>query len=214
MYNLPYYKENNPQVVKQFIDDYPFAFVSGCNAAHEPVATQVPVFIENDHGRQFLRGHMMKNTDHHKAFLENSNVLVVFTGRHTYVSGTWYSNPNIPSTWNYMSVHIKGQIRFLEEEALVEILRKTTLHFEDNNPASPTVFDNIPADLNQRLMKAIAAFEIEIIEMDNIFKLSQDRDYESYNNIIAQLQQQDLDGQLIAEEMQKRMAALFPVKNG
>jgi transcriptional regulator len=213
MYNLPYHKEKNPQVIKAFIDQYPFAFVSGSNSKNEPVATQVPVFIEEDNGKQVLRGHIMKHNDHHKAFLENENVLVVFTGRHTYVSGTWYSNPYMASTWNYMSVHIKGKIRFLDNIALEEVLRKTTLHFENNNLESTTVFDNLPQDFKKRVMHMIVAFEIEILEMDNIFKLSQDRDYQSYMNIIKRLQQQDYDGQVIATEMIKRIDEVFPNKS-
>src|SRR5258706_6679741 len=122
MYDLPYHKEKNDEVIKQFIDDNPFAFLAGCNGENKPVATQVPVFIEEEGGKKILRGHIMKNTDHHKAFLSNPNVLVVFTGHHTYVSGTWYSNPNTASTWNYMSVHAKGIIRFLGDQALVDVL--------------------------------------------------------------------------------------------
>lgn len=212
MYNLPHYKEKNPQVIKEFISQYPFAFVTGCNTKQEPVATQVPVFIEEQDGKQFLRGHIMRNTTHHKAFLQNQHVLVVFTGRHTYVSGTWYSNPHTASTWNYMSVQVKGKIRFLEEAALAAVLRKTSLHFENNNEQSPTAFDNLPIAFKQRVLKAIVAFEIEILALDNVFKLSQDRDYESYQNIIQQLQQQDFDGQVIAAEMEKRKAELFPDK--
>ncbi|TAE49547.1 MAG: FMN-binding negative transcriptional regulator, partial [Bacteroidetes bacterium] len=113
MYDLPHHKERDPQVVKAFMAQYPFAFVSGCDAENKPVVTQVPVFIEEKEGIQRLRGHIMKNTDHHKAFLHNENVLVVFTGKHTYVSATWYSNPYLASTWNYMSVHARGVIRFL-----------------------------------------------------------------------------------------------------
>lgn len=210
MYNLPYHKEKNPQVIEEFIAQYPFAFVSGSNSQNQPVATQVPVFIEEHNGKQVLRGHIMKHNDHHQAFLENENVLVVFTGRHTYVSGTWYSNPYMASTWNYMSVHIKGKIRFLDETALVDVLRKTTLHFEDNNPKSTTVFDNLPSEFKKRVMHMIVAFEIEILEMDNIFKLSQDRDYESYQNIIERLKKQDFDGQVIAAEMEKRTSEVFP----
>ena len=210
MYKLPYHKENNPEVVKAFIDQYPFAFLTGCNADQEPIATQVPVFIEEHEGKQVLRGHIMKNTDHHKAFLDNEKVLVVFTGRHTYVSGTWYSDPYMASTWNYMSVHVKGKIRFLDNAGLEEMLRKTTLHFENNNPESTTVFDNLPESFIKRVMPAIVAFEIEILEMDNIFKLSQDRDQESYLNIIAKLRAQDFDGQVIADEMEKRIGEVFP----
>ena len=80
MYDLPYYKEKNEDVVMQFIDEHPFAFLSGCDSENKPVATQVPVFLEDEDGKKILRGHIMKNTDHHKAFLHNNNVLVVFTG--------------------------------------------------------------------------------------------------------------------------------------
>ena len=133
MYDLPYHKEKDLQVITEFVDQYPFAFLTGCDSANRPVATQVPIFIEEEDGRKVLRGHIMKNTDHHKAFLQNDNVLVVFTGHHTYVSATWYSNPYLPSTWNYMSVHARGIIRFLDDAALEDVLLRTSLHFENQN---------------------------------------------------------------------------------
>lgn len=210
MYDLPYHKEKDPAVIKEFIAQYPFALLTGGDSSNQPIATQVPVFIEEHNGKKVLRGHIMKNTDHHKAFQYNENVLVVFTGPHAYVSGTWYSNPYIASTWNYMSVHVTGKIRFLSAEALEEVLRKTTLHFENNNPKSTTIFDNLPPSFKNRVMHAIVAFEIEITKMDNVFKLSQDRDYTSYQNIIAKLQEQGMDEQIIAAEMQKRAKDLFP----
>jgi transcriptional regulator len=210
MYDLPYYKERSEKVIKEFIDQHPFAFLAGSDSENKPVATQVPVFIEETEDRKIVRGHMMKNTDHHKAFIQNNNVLVVFTGPHTYVSGTWYSNPHTPSTWNYMSVHAKGIIRFLDDHALIDALRKTSLYFENNNQKSATVFDNLPSEYVERLMKAIVAFEIEVKEIDTIFKLSQDRDEESYENIKVQLRKQGGDGEAIADEMEKRTKEVFP----
>lgn len=210
MYNLPYHKERNEQVVREFIDEHPFAFLAGCDAQHRPVATQVPVFLEKQDGRKLLRGHIMKNTDHHKAFSVNENVLVVFTGSHVYVSGSWYSDPHTPSTWNYMSVHAKGTIRFLDDHELEDVLRKTTLHFENQDRQSPTVFDNVSAEFKQKVMKAIVAFEIEVTEMDTVFKLSQDRDAESYRNIIGKLKERGEDGRVIAAEMEKRTNEVFP----
>ncbi len=210
MYNLPYYKEHNEKVIKEFVEQYPFAFLSGCDSENLPVVTQVPVFIENKDGKKVLRGHIMKNTDHHKAFLHNKNVLAVFTGKHTYVSGTWYSNPYTASTWNYMSVHIKGNIRFLEDEELEDVLRVTTLHFEDQNQSSTTIFDNLPLEFKQRVMGAIVGFEIEVKEIDTVFKLSQDRDFESFQNIIKKLNEKDEDARVIAAEMEKRIQEFFP----
>ena len=115
MYNLPYHEETNQQVIHEFIEKYPFAFLTGCDANQQPVATQVPLFLEEVNNQMVLRGHFMKNTDHYLAFGQSPIVLAVFTGKHTYVSATWYSNPNIPSTWNYMSVHARGKIKYLPE---------------------------------------------------------------------------------------------------
>jgi transcriptional regulator len=211
MYDLPHHKEKNELVIKEFIARYPFAFLTGCDSENKPVATQIPVFIEEINCRKILRGHIMKNTDHHKAFMHNENVLVVFTGHHTYVSGTWYSNPYTPSTWNYMSVHLKGVIRFLDDNELIDALRMISLHFENYNRESTTIYDNLPADYTRRLMQAIVAFEIEVKEMETVFKLSQDRDAKSYDNIIKRLKQQGESGQVIAAEMEKRVKEVFPV---
>ena len=84
----------------------------------------------------------MKGNDHHHAFLK-MKTFCHFTGKHTYVSGTWYSNPNTPSTWNYMSVHVKGKMRFVDIQELEDILRSVSLHFEGRDQQSPTVYDNL-----------------------------------------------------------------------
>src|SRR4051794_16809998 len=200
MYNLPYFKENNPEVVLDFIHKHPFAFITGCMDG-KPVATQIPVFIEDRDGKLFLTGHMMRQTDHHKAFEKNPNVLCVFTGHHTYVSATWYSDPHQASTWNYMSVHVKGKLSFLDDQGLIDVLKKTSLHFENNNQNSTTVFDNLSPDYTGRLMKAIIAFEVEVESIDHVFKLSQNRDKKSYENIIEKLELKDADGAVIAGAM-------------
>ena len=184
-------------------------FLTGVDEDNQPVATQVPVFIDEKEGKLYLTGHIMRNTDHHKAFQKNSNVLAVFTGPHTYVSATWYEDPHQASTWNYMSVHAKGTIRFGDYGDLVAILKRLTLFYENNNTASTTVFDNLPSEYTERLMKAIVAFRIEILSIDNVFKLSQNRDEKSFHNIIEKLQGQGSDGEFIAGEMKKRQQQLF-----
>jgi transcriptional regulator len=50
---------------------------------------------------------------------------------------------------------------------------------------------------------------VEITSIENVFKLSQNRNEKSYNNIIAKLQEQSSDGKFIAEEMKKRQQQLF-----
>jgi transcriptional regulator len=208
MYDLPYFKERDQKAVLDFMRKHPFATLIG-SRDHAPVATQVPILIEEREGdRLFLRGHMMRNTDHHKAFQSNNEALCLFSGAHTYVSARWYSNPQTGSTWNYMSVHARGKIRFLGEPELLSILEQTTARFE-NDDDSPALFRHLPKAYVDSLKNAIIAFELEVNAIENVFKLSQNRDKESYENIIKKLDAKGGDARTIAEEMKKRKAQLF-----
>lgn len=210
MYHFSYFKERDQQTILKFMDENPFAFLTGSTLAGGQVATQIPVLIEEREGELYLQGHLMKNTDHHKAFIENPNALVVFTGPHCYVSASWYSNPHIGSTWNYMSVHVQGAINFMTDEALVAFMRKLTLKFEGGNTESLTFYDNLPDTFLKHMLPAIAGFEIKVDKLENVFKLSQNRDEQSYKNIISKLEALGGNSALIASELKDRQAALFP----
>jgi len=210
MYNFSYFKENDKQTILNFMRDYPFAFMTGSYLSGKQIATQIPILVEERDGDLYLQGHIMRNTDHHKAFLENPNALVVFTGPNCYVSASWYSNPQIGSTWNYMSVHVAGNIRFMSENELIKFMRKLTLKFEKGNTQSLTFYDNLPEPFLNKMMPAIAGFEIKADKIENVFKLSQNRDEKSYLHIISKLEEEGGNSALIAEEMKKRKDQLFP----
>lgn len=209
MYNLPYFKEKDEATVIAFMREHPFAFLCGVDTSNKPVVTQVPFFIDEREGVIYLTGHIMRNSDHHKAFVANPHVLSVFTSPSIYVSATWYDDPHEASTWNYMSVHAKGTISFGNDHDLENILRRLTLHYEDGNTASTTIFDNLTESYRQRLMKAIVAFEVKVTELENVFKLSQNKNEKTYQNIIERLEAKDYNGRFIAEQMKKRKAQLF-----
>ena len=210
MYNFSYFKEDDRRVLLTFIEENPFAFLTGSSLSGAQVATQIPILLEEREDQLFLQGHIMRNTDHHKAFIENPNALLVFTGPNAYVSASWYSMPQIGSTWNYMSVHIKGQINFMSSEKLIQFMRKLTLKFEKGNTASQTIYDNLPDEFLNKMMPAIVGFEIPAENIENVFKLSQNRDEKSYLNIISKLEKEGGSAALIAMEMKKRKEALFP----
>lgn len=210
MYNFSYFKEKDKQEILDLIENYPFAFLTGSTISGGQVATQIPILFGERNGDLFLQGHIMRNTDHHKAFVENPNALVVFTGPNTYVSASWYSNSNIGSTWNYMSVHLSGQLKFMSPEELIQFMRKFTLKFEKGNVDSQTIYDNLPDNYLSKMLPAIVGFEMKVVKIDNVFKLSQNRDEKSYLNIISKLEAQGGNSGLIAQEMKKRIVNLFP----
>ncbi|HEY4149350.1 MAG TPA: FMN-binding negative transcriptional regulator [Chitinophagaceae bacterium] len=208
MYPPPYYKEKDRAVLIAFMREHPFVIVSGSDGDNKPVATHIPLLPEEKDGKLFLYGHVQRRTDHQLAFEQNPRVLAIFTGPHAYISASWYTNPQMASTWNYMTVHASGTLRFLDDAALLDLLAKTTNHFEQT-PQSPALVEKMPEEYVSRMMKAIVAFEIEVTALDNVFKLSQNRDRASYGQIIARLEEQGGEATLVAAEMEKRRLQLF-----
>ena len=203
MYRFDYYTEKDQQKVIDFMKENAFALLTGIGKNY-PVATQIPLAIKAIEGKLFLEGHMMRKTDHHLAFEKNNNVLVLFTGPHCYVNAIWYTDPNIGSTWNYMTVHAKGKIIFKDEEGTRNAVK--ALSDKYTGTTSQSAFDNLPAAYIDHMVKAIVGFSIEVEELDNVFKLSQNRDEASQRNIIEQLKKRgDSNSAAIAGEMEKRL---------
>jgi len=209
MYRVPHFTEKDRESVVEFMYAYPFVFLTGCKD-NVPVATQVPVLIDEKDGTFVLRGHIMRNSDHHLAFQQNPDVLVLFNGPHCYVSASWYSVRGIGSTWNYMTVHARGKIQLMDEAHTLQLLTDLTHKYEDKQPR-PELLENMSSEKYvQPMIKAIASFEIRLDDIYPLFKLSQNRDDESYKNIAEQLMNsEELDAITIAGEMIKRRPQLF-----
>jgi len=204
MYKFDYYTEKDQEKVIAFMKENSFAIVSGFGERY-PAATHLPLEVEaTEDGKIFLSGHLMKKTDHHIAFTKNENILVIFNGPHAHVSASWYTNPVMGSTWNYMTVHAKGKIRFKDEQGTYEAVKAITNKYE--SPESAASFDKLPQAYVDGMVKAIAGFTIEVESFENTFKLSQNRDQASQKNIIEQLMKRgDENSRKIAEEMSERL---------
>jgi transcriptional regulator len=204
MYKLSHFTETEQQFVMDFIKENSFALITGFGLAY-PVATQIPLEVEEREGKLFLSGHMMKKTDHHIAFEKNENVLVVFTGPHCYVSASWYANPQTASTWNYMAVHAKGKIKFTDEEGTYEVIKAVTNKYEGTETIA--AFNNMPKEYTMQHIKAIVGFRIEVDGIENVFKLSQNKSEEEKVNIIKNLRERNGndDDVQIANEIEKRL---------
>lgn len=204
MYKLPYFTEEDQEKVISFIKENAFAVVTGVGDEY-PVASHLPLNFETREEKIFLTGHLMRNTDHHKAFEKNEHVLVVFNGPHCFVSADWYNNPTVGSTWNYITVHVKGRIKFTDDEGTYKAINAITNKYVGTGTAAS--FDKLPEEYITRLLKAIVGFEIEVISFDNVFKLSQNHDEADRKNIIKHLKERaDWQSVAIAEEMERGMA--------
>ena len=202
MYDIPYFKAGHPDEVLTYMKAHPFAIICGADGNGIPAATQVPFLFEQRGEQLFLQGHFMKKQDHTKAFYENPNVLVVFSGAHTYVSASWYINQQVASTWNYQTVQASGILRFQDDIFLENLLTRLTETFE--KPGSASLVQNMDPQYVRQMMQAIVAFEVEVHSVRHVFKLSQNRDKLSQANIISELSKKDANAREIATTMEEK----------
>jgi len=195
-----YYREEDKTKIVQFLKQNNFpAIVS--HDGEKIIATHTPVeTIEHQDGSLKIYGHISKANPQWKTFGEQE-VLLIFQGAHTYISPRWYNHVNVP-TWNYMMVHVYGKINMLAGDEVHALLSRLV---QNHEPQAGYSLESLPEDFVQKEIKGVAGFEVNVTRIDAAYKLSQNRDDESYQNIVTELEKrEDADSAKVAEEMRKR----------
>jgi transcriptional regulator len=203
MYDISYFKAINHSEVLDFMQSNPFVTICGVDANGLPVATHIPVLIKEAEQAIIISGHIMRKQDHTNAFETNPNVLVIFSAPSAFVSASWYSNPGQASTWNYQTVHAIGKMEMQNEEHLHDLLTALTEKFESDPDAASQVKNLDPMYMHQN-MKAIVSFEIKVEALKHVFKLSQNRDEVSHQNIQNELNKGDAACKYMAAAMKRK----------
>ena len=200
MYDIAYFKAKDHQAVIDFMQANPFVTICGVDLNGLPIAAQIPILIKEQEGKLTLSGHLMRKQDHTIAFEKNPSVLVIFSAPSAFVSASWYASPGQASTWNYQTVHAIGKMVLQDEKHLYDLLVGLTEKFEQDLNAPSQVKNLDPLYMHQN-MKAIVSFDIEVAELKNVFKLSQNRDSVSFQNIQNELNKGDAACQYMAAVM-------------
>lgn len=203
MYIPRRYEEKDKEQLFAFIRENSFAILVSIKDGI-PIGSHIPLLLEkNEEGMSVLVGHISKGNEQKQTLQEGTTVLAIFSGPHSYISPTWYTQLNVP-TWNYIAVHVYGKIRIMEGQQLWQALSRLVDYFEQSRPC-PLKMEEIPEKILHEDFRGIVGFEIQIETMQAAYKLSQNRDAESYDQVIRQLEQaSDENARKVAEEMKKR----------
>lgn len=191
------YREEDRAKIVEFLKRNSFpALVS--HDGEKLVATHLPTeVIEHADGSLTVLGHMSRANPQWKSFGEQE-VLLIFQGAHAYISPRWYNHVNVP-TWNYMMVHVYGRVRMLEGQELYDLLDSLVKKHEDGTSYRLRA---LPQDFVEKEMKGVAGFVLEVTRIDAGYKLSQNRDDESYGTIVEELEKRgDENSAGVAEAM-------------
>jgi len=208
MYIPRRYEEKDREKIFDFIKENSFGILISVNEEGVPIGTHIPLHHEKDEtGKDILMGHISKGNEQRLALTDGARVLVIFPGPHAYVSPRWYTKLNVP-TWNYISVHVYGTVKIIEGEALRAALSRLVDNYEQHLPR-PVKVEEIPEKTFNDDFRGIVGFSILIDDIQAAYKLSQNRDEQSYHSVIDHLQQGDEAAKAVAEEMRVRKDGLF-----
>lgn len=193
MYIPHYYKKENLDEIKEFIQENSFGILIN-QVNNKPWATHIPLELDIDEsGNDILVSHISKANPQWKEFEEQPEVLCVFNGPHSYISSSWYKEEEVP-TWDYIAIHVYGRIRILSESEVMDSMRKLVAKYEANSK-HPISLENM-SEKTLRQVKGVVGFKIEISDIQAAYKLSQTRP-EDHQSIIKELN----DGNVTSKEI-------------
>ncbi|MEO1536091.1 MAG: FMN-binding negative transcriptional regulator [Pseudomonadota bacterium] len=103
--------------------------------------------------------------------------VISVTGPDGYVSPDWYGVADQVPTWNYVAVHLRGQLEPLPHETMRDMLDRQSAHFEDQlTPKTPWTTGKMTPEVLDRMMRQILPFRLRIDSVDGTWKLSQNKD--------------------------------------
>ncbi len=214
MYIPNQFNQQDFSQIQQLMAEFPLATVIASSADGIEVS-HVPLYFEKANNKKsdnekidnstdnseygFLYGHIAKvNPLYQMASNEqDSHWLVVFQDMGHYISPNWYPNKAITHkevpTWNYRSVHCKVKPSFITDPVAIKNMVAKLSDIHEVNEPIPWSLDEAPEKFVNGLCKAIVGFQLEIIEIQAQFKLSQNKDIATKMSVIDNLQQLDTD---------------------
>ncbi|RCW77001.1 FMN-binding negative transcriptional regulator [Saliterribacillus persicus] len=184
MYIPNHFKINDETTNYEIINQHSFATLISQHSGM-PFATHLPLILNKEN--TYLYGHFARPNPQWED-LKNQTVLAIFHGPHCYISPSWYETNKAVPTWNYVTVHVYGEIELLEaEDELKDSLNEMVLKYED--PDSSYSLQDLDTKFLQGMSKGVQGFKVKIKRIEGKSKLSQNHSIERRERVINQLEQ-------------------------
>jgi len=181
MYLPEAFRVSDENLLRDFIHAHSFGqLITARNDL--PQASAIPWVLTGD----VLQGHLARANPQAAQIEDGAPALAVFSGAHAFVSSTCYDPPSGIATWNYLTVHVTGTLKPINNDAALwqHLDALTALH-------EPTArLDELHTAARKKggLLPHILGFELCIEQMEGKFKLSQNRSLNDRERIISDLE--------------------------
>lgn len=169
--------------VLQVIEDFPLATL--ITAAPDIHVSQVPIIVDrfatqavgaesSATGGVRLRGHMNRANPHARSAADGDTVYLVFNGPNGYVSPSVYTTGPAAPTWNFVTVHVTGALRWLDRPADARGVVTDTADRLEQKFGPGKWRSDLHTSYIEQLLPGVRAFELADLRFDAMYKLSQE----------------------------------------
>jgi transcriptional regulator len=191
MYIPQHFKITDESIAYDIIKEHGFATLISQNKGM-PLATHLPLLLNKEN--TYLYGHFARPNPQWKD-IESQTVLAIFHGPHCYISPSWYETNQAVPTWNYVTVHVYGEVELVEEEdEVMESLKDLVTKYEA--PDSPYRLEDVDPKYLSGMNKGIQGFKLQITKIEGKAKLSQNHSTKRQERVIEQLEQSPREDEL------------------
>jgi len=183
MYCPTHFAESRPELLHALMREYPLATLvtmddGGPNAEHIPLQLETAA-----DGALTLRGHVARANPVWKTAANGAPALAIFHGADAYITPSWYPTKRehgkaVP-TWNYVVVHARGPLRFIEDAEWLRAQVDALTQRQESAFAEPWVVSDAPADYLARMLAAIVGVEMSVTALEGKWKVSQNQPEEN-----------------------------------
>lgn len=165
---------SQPEHAAAIMRGHPLASLVAIDDTGFPFAAHLPLKLEEEGGQPVrLLGHCARANPLCGHLKKRPLALVSFMGPQAYMSPKVYADLQRVPTWLYLAVQVRVEARLLEGEEAKDALLKQLI--ADHEPPYAAQWRSLPEDYTGKMLNAITAFELRIVDLQCAVKLNQHR---------------------------------------
>jgi len=170
--NQSFRKETDEQNIA-FARSRAFGILS-VNSEPAPLLSHIPFILSKDGSE--VEMHLVRSNPIVRHIMEPQQAVLAVVGGNAYISPDWYGVEDQVPTWNYVSVHIRGEIHLLDQQELHGVLTRLSAEMEERLlPKKPWTSDKMTPDVYERMQSQIVPVKMAVSEINGTWKLSQNK---------------------------------------
>jgi len=139
-----------------------------------PLISHIPFLLSEDGTRAEF--HLVRSNPIARLMSDPLPARLAVQGPHSYVSPDWYGVEDQVPTWNYVAVHLVGEVRLQPQDRMRDLLDRQSAGFETRLAPKPEWrAEKMTPEVLERMMRQIVPCEMRVDEIAGTWKLGQNK---------------------------------------